>query len=185
MSFSRRTRESASSPVTMARLGFWVVALTATICGRGKPTWPPVRDADMGKTDLRSRVHGRERRTSRRDRPQPVDKRKGACLKFVALAFTTLILTSCSKSFDALVFNPCGQAAQVSFGLATGIRWYSETTVPAESAVRVNGGMDASPGTVDQVRVVFGEASPAILKVRVGEDDPVPVLIPVAMCPKS
>jgi hypothetical protein len=43
--------------------------------------------------------------------------------------------------------------------------------------------MDASPGAVDQVRIVFGEAQ-TILKVRVGEEDPVPVLIPVARCPQ-
>lgn len=103
-------------------------------------------------------------------------------LKFVAVGLIALTLASCSKAFDAIVFNPCDQTARVSFGLASAVRWYSETTVPPESAVRVDDVMDASQGAVDQVRIVFGEARQTILKVRVGEDDPVPVLIPVAVC---
>src|SRR6266545_754475 len=83
----------------------------------------------------------------------------------------------------ALAFNPCTQPARVSFGGVTGVKWYSETSVPGESAVRVANEMDTEPGAVDQVRVVFGVAPPRILKVTVGEDDPVPVLIPVEMCP--
>jgi hypothetical protein len=110
--------------------------------------------------------------------------RRSTGIKLVTAILATLTLTSCSKAFDALVYNPCVQPANVSFGLATAVRWYSETTVPPESAVRVVDVMDASPGT-DQVRVVFGEAPQTILKVTVGEDDPVPVLIPVAMCPES
>jgi hypothetical protein len=103
----------------------------------------------------------------------------------VALALITLTPASCSKAFDALVYNPCVQPAKVSFGLSAAVRWYSETTVPGESAVRVEDVMDASPGAVDQVRIVLGEAPQTILKVRVGDDDPVPVLIPMAMCPQS
>jgi len=114
-----------------------------------------------------------------------MDKGRGRSLKFVAIGLMTLTLTSCSNAFDAMVFNPCDQAARVSFGLASAVRWYSETTVPASSAVRVEDVMDSSPGAVDQVRIVFGEAPQTILKVRVGEDDPVPVLIPVAMCPQD
>jgi hypothetical protein len=102
----------------------------------------------------------------------------------VALALVALTLASCSKAFDALVYNPCVQPAKVSFGLSAAVRWYSETTVPEESAVRVEDVMDASPGAVDQVRIVFGDAQ-TILKVRVEEEDPVPVLIPVARCPQS
>jgi hypothetical protein len=105
--------------------------------------------------------------------------------KFVAIGLIALPLASCSKAFDAIVFNPCDQAARVSFGLASAVRWYSETTVSPESAVRVEDVMDASPGAVDHVRVVFGEAPQTILKVRVGKDDPVPVLIPVAICPQG
>lgn len=111
--------------------------------------------------------------------------RRSTSIKLVSAIFATLTLTSCSRLFDALVYNPCVQPARVSFGLATAVRWYSETTVPPESAVRVANVMDASSGTVDQVRVVFGEAPQAVLKVTVGEDDPVPVLNPVAMCPES
>jgi hypothetical protein len=103
-------------------------------------------------------------------------------LKLVAIGLMALTLSSCSKAFDAIVFNPCDQAARVSF---SAVRWYSETTVPPESAVRVDDVMDASPGAVDQVRIVFGEARKTILKVRVGKDDPVPVLVPVAICPKA
>ncbi len=114
-----------------------------------------------------------------------IDKGRSRSLKCVALGLMTLTLASCSKAFDAIVFNPCDQAARVSFGLASAVRWYSETTVPAESAVRVEGVMDASPGAVDPVRVVIGETPQTILKVRVGEDDPAPVLIPVAMCPSG
>lgn len=113
-----------------------------------------------------------------------IDKERGrSSLKVVALGLIALTLTSCSKAFDAIVFNPCDRDATVSFGLASAAKWYSETTVPAESAVRVDNVMDASSGAVDHVRVVFGEAPQTILKVQVGEDDPVPVLIPVAACP--
>lgn len=115
-----------------------------------------------------------------------IGKERGrSSLKVVALGLIALTLTSCSKAFDAIVFNPCDRDATVSFGLASAVKWYSETTVPAESAVRVDNVMDASSGAVDHVRVVFGEAPQSILKVRVGEDDPVPVLIPVAVCPSG
>ena len=115
--------------------------------------------------------------------PVPIDRGKGRSLKLVAFGLMTLTLTSCSKAFDAIVFNPCDQAARASFGPLPSVGWYSETTVPAESAVRVDDVMSASLGAVDQVRIVFGQAPQTILKVRVGEDDPVPVPIPVAVCP--
>jgi len=118
--------------------------------------------------------------------PVSIDKERGrSSLKVVALGLIALTLTSCSKAFDAIVFNACDQDATVSFGLASAVKWYSETTVPAASVVRVHNVMDASSGAVDHVRIVFGVAPQTILKVRVGEDDPVPVLIPVAICPKG
>jgi len=95
---------------------------------------------------------------------KPLTGRRSAGIKFVAAIFATLTLTSCSRYLDALVCNPCAQPARVSFGGMNGAHWDSETGVPAESAVRVANVMSTSPGKFDQVRVVFDEASPAILK---------------------
>ncbi len=92
-------------------------------------------------------------------------------------------MVTCVGGADAIVFNPCSRAATVGFaGILDSDRWFDESSVPIEQALRLVNVISGSADTV-YARIDFGSRAPSIIKVAV-KDDPVPVLIPASICPQ-
>jgi hypothetical protein len=140
----------------------WAGASTATIGTRRRRTWLPVRDAKGDMARKLTRV-----------------------FTVAAATCAAIALPSCTRLFDAIVFNPCSTPAEASFGLATGKRWYEQTAIPAESSVRVANVMNSTAGTIDHVRVAFPDSPPELIDVRIEEEDPVAVFIDTDLCPRQ
>jgi hypothetical protein len=87
-----------------------------------------------------------------------------------------------------MVFNPCGEAAEVSFSGSTtppsltSTQWRDQVRVPPFSAVRVEGVVANVGSDVAFARVQIGEASPQVVSVPLDTDEPIPVLIRATSC---
>jgi hypothetical protein len=114
---------------------------------------------------------------------------KPPALKAICVISLAILLPSCSNYLDVLVFNPCGDSAKVSFSGAatpppiTSAQWHDQVNVPPFSAVRVKGVLaDVDSDHVAFARVQIGEASPEIVTVLLGMEEPIPVLIRATAC---
>jgi hypothetical protein len=145
------------SPATTPNSVCSRAGLIATILGRGKLASVPGRCAPMARI-----------------------------LRATAIVVSlSLGLPACSDFLDALVFNPCADAASVSFsGVLPALHWLDETQVGAGRVVRVrNVFSHAEPGAFEYARATFESGDKVVFSVPMTDDDPVPVLIPTDKCP--
>jgi hypothetical protein len=114
---------------------------------------------------------------------------KGLSIRLGCLAALSLLLPSCSKYLDGIVFNPCAQSAKVSFSDASSpptraSGWHDQVIVPPITARRIaNIFADLGKTQISFAQVQIGDRPSQILEVKVTGEEPVPVLIPAANCP--
>ena len=99
------------------------------------------------------------------------------------LGAMALAAVSCSGYKDAFVANSCLETATVDFGLSeTDGQPLDETEVPPQDAVVIHA-VIADTGEPDLMRVSFVRGEPQSLRVDSTRERPVPIVIPVDMCP--
>jgi len=98
-----------------------------------------------------------------------------------------VLLPSCSRAFDAQVYNPCQESAIVTFSnrrlSVADSEWRRQVTVLPVSALRVDGVFsDADADGTGFIRVEIGEAPARIFEVPYLSEEPFPAMIPASAC---
>jgi hypothetical protein len=97
-------------------------------------------------------------------------------------------MVSCSKYFDAAVYNPCAHPTTVSFWSGSAVpandnQWHPTVTISPVSVGFANG-VFGHPDSIDTgfVRIQMSGRPVRILRVTIKSQEPVQVLIPATYC---